>query len=68
MRFNYHDCNTLFIQSKIAKIENQHYSPKEYGMNVNTQKKKKRGGAKKSEVEHGKIIEMEQLSFELLNR
>lgn len=47
MRFGYRDWNALFIQSKIAKIENQHYSPKEYGMNVNTRKKKKRGGAKK---------------------
>ena len=41
--FSYHDWNALFIQSK---IENPHYSPKEYGMSVNTQKKKKRGGAK----------------------
>ena len=43
MHFSYHDWNSLLIQSK---IENQHYSPKEYGMSVNTRKKKKRGGAK----------------------
>lgn len=44
MRFGMDDWHALLIQSLIKTYP---CSPREYGMNVNTQKKKKRGGAKK---------------------